>query len=540
MAERQPDKVFVRLVSNGAEFNLSYAEMLAQSRRYAAFYQRRGLRKGDVMLLMLQHGAENYPAFVGAILAGIVPAFMPLPGPKQPPEIYWPIHREVVDRKDIKAILTYAGHAQTMQEHMPGARLLILCVEDMGWVGACAEPLSEPVVRSSDIAFIQHSSGTTGVKKGVSLSHQTVLAQIDAYAELLGFDEDASVASWLPLYHDMGLITSFLMPMAKGASIVACSPFEWLINPDIWLRAAAQYGCAYTWMPNFAFAHLAKAANVDPAWDLSAMRWINCSEPCKASSFVQFKQKFADVGVTDRVFQVCYAMAENVFAVTQTRSGEFPRRNVRPAEDPLNQEGWGQECATLGSSEVLSCGQPIPGVEIQIWDETGMPLPEKQVGEIVIRGPYLFSGYHDDSDSTAARLRNGWFLTHDLGFMDKGELFVTGRVDDLINLYGRKVYAHDVESAVNSVVEVIPGRCVAIGHALEDSGSQELIVLAETASDIEAAALKRAIKLKIEAEVGVTAGRVELLPKGWLIKTTSGKISRYLNYRKYHEMYGRT
>lgn len=539
VVERTPDKIFAHLISVSGESSLSYAELLAESARYAAFYQEHGLRKGDVLLLMLRPGAASYQAFVGAMLAGMVPAFMPLPGPKQPPEVYWPIHRDVVARKDVKAVLTHADHAVEIEKYMPTSGLAVLHVEALDQSEYRSDVFREAVPLADDIAFIQHSSGTTGIKKGVCLSHGIVLRQIDAYAEQLGFDENACVASWLPLYHDMGLITSFLMPMVKGASVVACSPFEWLVNPGIWLQAASDLRCSYAWMPNFAFNHLSRVVQPEPTWDFSSLRWINCSEPCKANSFEQFRNHFSDVGVADRSFQVCYAMAENVFAVTQTRGGELLRSMGRHLDLSEDAEILVSESATDGLTETLSCGQAMPGVEIEIWDESGQPLPDGRVGEIVIRGEYLFSGYHAAPELTAQRFRNGWFLTHDLGFMDSGELFVTGRIDDLINLYGRKIYAHDIEFVVGSIAGVVPGRCVAIGQTSEETGSQELVVLAETIPDVELAALKREIKLEIEAKLGFTAGKVELFGKGWLLKTTSGKISRYLNHQKYIEMLDR-
>lgn len=538
MAAYRPDKVFVRFLGeDNAE--LTYARLLADSRAFATYFRANGLTRGDVVLFMLRSGAGNYSAFIGAMMAGILPSFMPLPGPKQPPEIYWPIHAEIMGRKAVRAVLSDHDQALEIRKYLPDLDLLILTVENVQNVAAVISPDWDMLIHPQEPAFIQHSSGTTGVKKGVRLSHKAVLAQIDAYAHLLQFDESACVASWLPLYHDMGLITSFLMPMAKGASVVAISPFDWLIDPASWLGAASMHGCTFAWMPNFAFAHLARVVQINPAWDLSRMHWINCSEQCKATSFEQFREKFACVGVRHEAFGISYAMAENVFAVTQTQADGPPRALGRRPGAVSDPEAWLAESATLGEIDVLSCGRALPGVEIQIWDETGHPLPEGQVGEIVIRGPYLFHEYHDAPEATAQRIRDGWFRPHDLGLMDAGELFVMGRVDDLINLYGRKVYAHQVEFAVTSLPGVLPGRCVAIGHVSNDTGSQELVVLAETEAGVDLPRLRRAIKTKVDAEVGVTVARVELFGKGWLIKTTSGKISRYLNHQKYMDMLGR-
>lgn len=535
VVQRQSGKVFAHILGSSGTVELTYGRLWAESRACAAYYRENGLAQGDVLVLMLRPGtSRNYSAFVGAMMEGIMPAFMPLPSPKQPPEVYWPTHKAVLGRNAVKAVLTDREHAFRMREHLPGLALSVLTVE--GIESAEATPIAQVPPRASNPAFLQHSSGTTGVKKGVCLAHEIVLAQIDAYADVLGFDENSRVSSWLPLYHDMGLITSFLMPMSTGASVVVVSPFDWLIDPAAWLNATSQYRCTHAWMPNFAFMHLARLVQADPHWELSRLRWINCSEPCKAEAFQLFQAAFASVGVHEQAFSVCYAMAENVFAVTQTRSEGMPRRLKRGQQAPPDPGDWRDDSAIMGGPEMLSCGYPLPGVEIQIWDQAKQPLPDGQMGEIVIRGPYLFSEYHDDPVTTSSRFHDGWFLTHDLGLMNAGELFVSGRVDDLINLYGRKVYAHEVESIAAGVPGILPGRIVAIGHDSLMTGSQELILLAEMLQDMDEKAVKRAVKLEVEAKLGVTVAKVELFGKGWLIKTTSGKISRYLNHRKYMAM----
>lgn len=253
-------------------------------------------------------------------------------------------------------------------------------------------------VQLEDVAFIQHSSGTTGLKKGVQLSYGAVAAQISSYAEKLVLADSSCIASWLPLYHDMGLIACFILPLTLGVPVVSLDAFEWVTRPALLFEAIEEHRCTHVWLPNFAFHHLCRT--VDPAHGYAlggVQAFIDCSEPCKAETFDLFVETFGSCGVTREQLQCCYAMAETVFAVTQTTLGQ--RVQEYQAGKP--------------SRRVLSCGKIISGLDVKIVDRQDVALAPGEVGEIAVRGSFLFTGYFKNEDE---RLSGGWYRTGDTGF----------------------------------------------------------------------------------------------------------------------------
>jgi acyl-CoA synthetase (AMP-forming)/AMP-acid ligase II len=374
---------------------------------------------------------------------------------------------------------------------------------------------------NSAIAFMQHSSGTTGLKKGVRLSHGKVLTQLESYGAAIALEPGADViASWLPLYHDMGLITAFLMPAIWGVPIISLDAMAWTINPTSLLTAIESHRATLCWLPNFAFHHIARLARSTEKWDLNSMRlFVSCSEPCRVAAFDAFLARFANCGVTREKLQVSFALAENVFAATQTKLGQ-------PARSSINPEFLGY----------LSCGKPINGVRIAIQDVVGNTLPEGAVGEVVISGGCLFDGYDALPELTRDRLRRGMYYTGDIGFLDQGELFVVGRQDDVLNINGKKLIGHELEDSLNNIDDIAPGRVLAYSAHSDVTGATELRVAAELASSDNdgprTTALAEAIRHRIFATTGVRPSGVDIVPKGFLIKSTSGKLSRQATIKK--------
>ncbi|MBV9993345.1 MAG: AMP-binding protein [Alphaproteobacteria bacterium] len=493
----RPDDVFAEVTVAESVTTLTVGGLVDAAERWAARLVELGCRPGDVVIVILKHGPDIYPAYLGAMIAGCVPSFMPFPTPKQDPALYWRSHDTLFRRIAARCIVTYAENAAQL-EAMISVRDYAVCVA--GSERGLA-PLKDWRVRGgANVALLQHSSGTTGLKKGVALSHDAILFQIDAYSKALGFEAGDTIASWLPLYHDMGLIACFMLPLIAGGTIASLDAFEWVARPAMLLEEIARRRARWTWLPNFAFHHLVRTRG-DETYDLSSMRaFIDCSEPCKPETFDEFAAAF---DIEPAKLQTCYAMAETVFAVTQTRPGVPPRRLTRDGRD------------------YLSCGPAIEGLEIRIID-----------GEIAVKGSCLFSGYYKLEEETRAAFSGEWYRSGDLGFMDGGELFVTGRIKDLIIVNGRNFYAHDVEAVVNTVAGIKPGRAVAIGRYSEMSQSEELLVIAETEA-AETLALRKSVRDAIEAAFGLTGASVHVVAPGWLVKTTSGKISRSENLAKY-------
>jgi acyl-CoA synthetase (AMP-forming)/AMP-acid ligase II len=272
-AARRSEDVFCHFVQGGKETQISYGALLRGAERYAAMFQQNSVEPGGVVLIILRHSPELFYSFLGAMLAGAVPSFMPYPTSKQDPRLYWQSHRKLFERIGPGAVLTYAENVAPLQENIAGLPMRLLTAES---AVDPAKRIAGFVAKPHRTAFLQHSSGTTGLKKGVALSHQAVLRQATSYSETIHLSQDDCIVSWLPLYHDMGLIACFVMPMITGTTVVQIDPFEWVVNPGMLFDAIKQFRGTLCWMPNFAFHHLCRTVRPSLTLDLSSMRaWIN-------------------------------------------------------------------------------------------------------------------------------------------------------------------------------------------------------------------------------------------------------------------------
>lgn len=539
-AEIAGSRPFVHLVAKGQTTISSYAEMRGQALKAASAFVQLQVRPGAVVFIVLRHQAELYSSFLGAMYAGLTPSFLPFPTPKQDPDLYWSSHRELFQRVEPAVVLTYDENIAPIQAALDGLDAKVLNVRDLASQDAF-EPRTLP--GPDDIALLQHSSGTTGLKKGVMLTYGEIAAQVRGYSDAIGYSADDVVVSWLPLYHDMGLLSSFLIPVSLGATIVSMDAFEWVGRPDMLLDLIQQHRGTLTWMPNFAFNHIARLRKPGTTYDLGSMRaFIACSEPCKPETFEGFTSTFADCGVRPESLQACYAMAETVFAVTQS-SLERPATVHVVAGADLDGRGVLRvvEPDEPGARGFIGNGAPIPGLEVAIDGPDGRNIwsPEatsRFSGDIVVRGDCVFSGYYRNSEGTAAALSDGWYTTGDVGFFAGGELFICGRRKELMIVHGKNYYATDVEEAVNFVDGVKPGRAVAFALYSDRTQSEEGYVVVESELPRDAwAALKRRVKETVFSRLELTLQTVAVVEPGWLVKTTSGKISRKENARKYTE-----
>lgn len=530
-AERRPDRPALTF----GDDTVTHGQLHARVQRVAAAARAGGLRARDVALLFMPQGIDAVVCYFGLMQAGVVPSFMPLPSAKQEPGRYWRSHASLLDLIHPAAVI--GPESQLADMHAaglarPSPRLwssrTLLEATDAAPVAHVAAP--------ADIALLQHSSGTTALKKGVALSHRAIVAQVDSYAAALSATPEDVVVSWLPMYHDMGLIACTVAPLMLGQHVVMLDPFAWVADPQSLFAEITRHSGTLTWCPNFAFELLARTARPLPEFDLSSMRaFIDCSEPCKPRSFEAFHRRFAAIGVRRESLQVCYAMAETVFGVTQTRLGE-PVTVLEVSAAALSARG---EATPAPEGEVplplLSAGPPIAGIDLRITDEHGAALPEGRVGEIELRGDFLFDGYYRREELTRERFRDGGYRTRDIGFLHAGELYVLGRADDLIIVHGRNYFAHEIEAAVNDIRGLKPGRNVAIPVFNELLASEEVVLVAESdprepSDDIE---LKRRVKAQVMQAMGLELREVSIVPQGWLLKTSSGKISRGANRDKY-------
>lgn len=508
---------------------------------HAAGLQRLGLGRGDLVLVAHTQNLESIYAFWGALLAGAIPAMFPTLTEKLDPVVYMAGMAELVRLSQVSAVLTTSDFAPTLARQLDcpvlDSEALARAVDGAGPVVAFEAPAPDP----DSVAFLQHSSGTTGLQKGVALSHRAVLNQIAAYGQAIALQADDVIVSWLPLYHDMGLIAGFLMPLVQGVPLVLMSPFDWVSRPALLLQAIHHYGGTLCWLPNFAYNHCARRIRPGDSQGLSAasMRlFVNCSEPVYAESHRLFLERFAAHGVRPEMLAVSYAMAENVFAVTQTPPGRPPVHDIvdrRTLEE--SRQARAVPPAHPRASVQVSCGLPIAGTAVRVLTDDGRSLPDRHVGELAIRSDYMLSGYYRRPDLNP--FDNGWYRTGDMGYLAEGEVYIVGRAKDLIINAGKNIYPQDIEAIVNEVPGVYPGRAVAFGVPDAREGTELIAVVAEvrdpaTLADGRArAALVRAVRQAVAAQSTVSAAYVEPVGRGWLLKTSSGKIARAANRQKW-------
>lgn len=531
MAVNCAAETFCHFRSNGHYEDITFLQLHENSLRYRRRYRSSGLQRGDVVVIMLRHSPNLFYSYLGAILAGAVPTFMPFPNPRQDAARFWLDHRALFERLKPRIVVSDDERSANIFSLWGVEVLLTSHFEDGGF--SCGANDDMPYPDGGSVACLQHSSGTTALKKGVALSHRSIIGQVDAYSDAIGLTSDDVIASWLPFYHDMGFIACFMTALLTGVKLVALDAFEWVIKPHLLLDDIERYRATLCWLPNFAFSHIANMAPRTAKWDLTSMRaFINCSEPCKPHTFERFTERFAASGVTAEMLQVCYAMAENVFAVTQTEIGRQP--SVIEADEHSFGRGTVVPAVDHNSGvRLLSCGKPVNGVRVRIIDVDGTEISDGNIGEITVQSPFLFSGYYALPEKTAEKLHDGWYRTGDLGFILNGELYVTGRADDLLLLNGRNYYAHEIEDIVNGIEGVVPGRAVAFTIEDPRTDAAGLVLLAECSDECSAAEVGRRVRSTLSDRLGLALYAFEAVPRASLVKSTSGKISRAKNKELY-------
>lgn len=535
----RPDTTVVIFVASDADATIvTRRSFYAETRRYAAALNAHGISSDDLVMIAHTDILHSMYAFWGALLIGAIPSLLPTLSDKLDPMIYQRNLHQLVQRSKVRAVITDSAHVETLA----GADGQVYASDALLTRGT-AMPENAPPIHADKIAFLQHSSGTTGLQKGVALTHRAVLNQVTAYADALDLRETDVIVSWLPLYHDMGLIAAFIQPLVQGIPLVLMSPFDWVAHPALLLKTIHQYGGTLCWQPNFAYNHLAERVRMHDSdgVDLSGMRaWINCSEPVRHDSHVRFLTRFANNGVRADHLAVSYAMAENTFAVTQTRTGKAARIDWvdgRALQSALR--AVPVEANTPVAQAHVSCGAVIANSHVKVVGHDGAELPERCVGELYVRSDCMLSAYYQRPDLHPFDA-DGWYHTGDRGYMAHGELFVIGRSKDVIIHAGKNIYPHDIEAAVNDIDGIHAGRAVAFGVPDAREGTELIAVVAEAQAH-DAAARKQItqrIRQSIARQNDVTVTFVTLVEAGWLIKTSSGKIARGANREKWQAQFG--
>ena len=530
-ARTHPDRVHLRVLGDdGTVQELTYGGLRREAAGVAAGLLARGLRPGETVAIMLPTGREYFTVFTGILLAGGVP--VPIYPPGRPDRLAEHLRRQarILDNARACALIT------TPEAGVP-ARLLRGRVEsvrhvlDPAELGGYGEIVGVPR-RAADLAMLQYTSGSTGDPKGVMLSHANLLADIRAMGEAARVTAADAFVSWLPLYHDMGLIGAWLSSLYFGMPVAVMAPTTFLARPARWLWAVHEQRGTLTAGPNFAFELCLR--KIDDAelegLDLSCVRMLfNGAEPVHASTLEEFAARFARFGLRREALAPVYGLAEACVGLTFPPPGRGPLID-RVARAEFTDRGRAVPAAP-DDPDVLrfvGCGRALPGHLVRVVDVTGVELGARREGRIEFRGPAATGGYFRNRGATDELLRGGWLDTGDLGYLDNGELYVTGRIKDLVIRAGHNLHPEELEHVIGAIAGIRKG-CVAVFAARDPGGgSERLVVLAETRrSDAPALAeLRHRVVATTVDLLGTPPDEVVLAPPGTVPKTSSGKIRR--------------
>lgn len=538
-----PDKQILRMLIDGKYIHLTYKDIFEGACRYEHALLKAGINSGEVVILILPHGLDLIFAYFGVILNGSIPSIMPFLTEKLIAEKYRKDLKSLIETSKPSALITFPDFKDEIK-HLKSYNSSLGAVIISNEIGLNHELDGEILKHTGllqlddEIALLQHSSGTTGLQKGVALSHKAIFNHLESYQAALKINNDDVIVSWLPLYHDMGLIAGFILPLLYGIPLVLMSPFDWVKAPYKLMQAVSKYKGTLCWLPNFAYNFCAKKirdrdlANVD----LSSLRAVtNCSEPMRFSSHEMFIKRFKPFGLKEDALATSYAMAENVFAVTQ--AGIDSPITYDEVDLKSLQENKTANPVKNGNRSVVmvSAGRPISDVEVKIVDTSGDFLDERKIGEIVIRSNCMLNGYYNRDDITRKSFIDGWFKTGDFGYIADQEIYISGRKKDLIIIGGKNIYPKDLETIAMGVEGVHPGRVVAFGVYNEYKGTEDVVIIAEIEVEFlnNKEQIIENIRKKITRESAITVSTILIVGKKWLIKTSSGKIARTLNKNKY-------
>ena len=528
----QPDRLHITILDGDTEeARLTYADLARDMEAVAGGLQREGLEPGQAVAIMLPTGGDFFAAYYGVLAAGGIP--VPIYPPLRLAQLADHVHRQAgILESSVARVLVTVREAKPVGSLLRGqvpSLARIVTVDDLR--AHAARPTRVPV-KAEDIAFIQYTSGSTGNPKGVVLTHANLLANVRAMVRATSATSADVFVSWLPLYHDMGLIGAWLCPLYGGLPLVVMSPLHFLSRPSRWLWAIHRYRGTISAGPNFAY-ELA-ASRIDEreleGLDLASWQWaFNGAEPVSTETMARFAARFARYGFDPHTLAPVYGLAECALdlAFPPGRRGVLVDRidRERLAADRVAVPAAADAAHAVG---IVACGRPLAGYQIRIADQAGRELPERHVGRVEFKGPSATSGYYNNPDATAALFDDGWVDTGDLGYIAAGELYLTGRSKDMMIRGGQNVYPYELEEAVGAVPGIRKG-CVAVfGVGDPATGTERVVVLAET-RETDAAkrtGLTAQINSLAAELIGGPADEVVLAPAHSVLKTSSGKIRR--------------
>jgi fatty-acyl-CoA synthase len=527
--------------SDGQERYFPYQALEAEAQRRAGLLARAGIQKGDRVALVIAEGHEFVLTFLGTVVAGAVPVPIFPRATFKASSDYTDTVGHIAMASESRLLVAMEANLGLVEPVLTSVTTLerIDTVERLFSAEAEVDDFVSPALDGDDLCFLQFTSGSTSRPKGVMVSHRNLIANTTAFLGPAGLDRnDADVGvSWLPLFHDMGLIGFILGPLVMDIPVVILPTASFARGPKIWLETIDKYRGTITYAPNFAYALATKRLKEKDvaALDLSCLRVAGCgAEPIQAGTMREFAAALEKAGLRETALLPSYGMAEATLAITfhelgtplrvdsvdpvAMRNGEAVIVDDSPANGHQNAENAARALS------LVSCGRTFPGHELWVVDEHGARVPERRVGEIVVRGPSVSRGYYKNDEANAQMFPGDGFLhTGDLGYVADGDLFICGRSKDLIIVRGANFHPQDLEWAVSELEGVRRGNVVAFSTQL---AGEERLVLAVECTSKDRQDVQARVATRINEAFGLTAHEIVAVTLGSLPKTSSGKVQR--------------
>ncbi|QQR91421.1 MAG: fatty acyl-AMP ligase [Myxococcales bacterium] len=524
---KDPKRGFRFIDALGEERFYSYRDLEKEAKHRAAVLYQKGLKKGDRLALVIPDGHEFVLSFLGAVAGGIIPVPIFPRATFKAIESYHDTVAHILQASTATMLLS----TEAMKPYLEPVLKHDVKVSEIATVDLFEKSdvaaIECPALGPEDLCFLQFTSGSTSKPKGVMVSHGNLLANARAFLGPHGLDrrKDDLAVSWLPLYHDMGLIGFILGTLVMDIPVVIFPTASFARNPRLWLETINKHKATLTFAPNFAYALVAKRVrDADLSkWDLSSIRVSGCgAEPINATTLRAFADRLKPAGFNANAF-LPYGMAEATLAITFSPQGQGMKTDRVDAKALQQGKAAPATDATETTLELVSCGKAFPEHELAIVDEQGNKLAERQVGEIITQGPSITKGYYQNPEASAESWKKGWLHTGDLGYIAEGNLFICGRSKDLIIINGANHYPQDLEWQVDSLPGVRRNNVVAFSSIID--GEERLVMVAEGNSG-DAASLRHDIASRITETTGLKVHKVAIVPVGTLPKTSSGKAQR--------------
>ncbi len=538
-AEEEPNRPHIYLLDEqGEETIIRYGQLLENAKAIAKGLIKKGLHQGGTVAIMLPTCEAFFNSFFGVLLAGGIP--VPIYPPFRPDQIgdYAKREAKILQNAEVRFLITF-HQAEILSKLIQSFIPTLKEVTTAEHLKTTEGSLPSFDITAENPALIQYTSGSTSDPKGVLLSHGNLLANLRAAGEAIQVTPADRIVSWLPLYHDMGLIGTWLGSLYFGIPATILSPLFFLNRPERWLWAIHYYRGTLSAGPNFAYELCVRKIKDEAIQGLDLSSWrlaLNGAETVFPKTLTRFTKKFAPFGLKQEVLFPVYGLAESTVALCFPPLGRVPRIDKIVREDfekkllanPIS-------TTTKNQLEFVGCGKPIPGHAIQIMDDDHKHLADRQVGNIYFQGPSSLQEYYRNPEATAAIHVDGWWATGDLGYCADGELFVTGRKKDVIVKAGRNLHAAELEDLASEVSGVRKGCVVAFGINDAKLGTEKLIILAETAEKNADTRnkIRSQITDQITSQIGIPPDQVILVSPKTIPKTSSGKLRRASCKEKY-------